>query len=183
VTYVSTPFVSELQIQLRTAQLAARIAEELAGREVVVVVVLKGAFVFAADLIRRLAENGLSPEVDFIRAASYGDADQSSGKISLQLDASLELAGKYILMVDDICDTGLTLSFLAARLKRRSPAGLKTCVLLNKPSRRENDFIPDYIGFEIPDEFVVGYGLDYAEQHRCLPFVTTLNRKGNLDDR
>jgi len=169
-----TPLISELQIHLRTAQIAEQIVRDCQVREMAVVVVLKGAFVFAADLLRRLAEQGMSLEVDFLRAASYGENDRSAGKVSLQLDVSIDLVGKQVLLIDDICDTGLTLTNLVAHLKRKGTTNIKTCVLLDKPDRRQAVFNPDYSGFIIPDRFVVGYGLDYAEQFRCLPYIASI---------
>lgn len=173
------PYISELNIHLRTANLAARIAADFAGREMATIIVLKGAFVFASDLLRRLAIQGLTPAVDFLRAASYGESDQSSGKVSLQLDLSLDLRGKDVLLIDDICDTGLTLGYLVEHIYRKQPSSVRTCVLVDKPSRRETEFTPDYIGFEIPNMFVVGYGLDYAEEFRCLPYIASLELPGS----
>jgi len=170
-----TTLITELDIQVRTASMAVKIAQAYTGRPLVVVVVLKGAFVFAADLIRRFSSHGLTLEIDFIRAASYGDNDSSAGKVSLQLDVSLNLSGKDVLLVDDIADSGLTLSHLVRHLQRKGVASVKTCVLLDKPLRRRTPFTPDHVGFEIPDRFVVGYGLDYAERYRCLPFIATID--------
>ncbi len=168
------PLISELEIRYRTARMAAEIASDYRDRPLVIVAVLKGSFVFAADLMRRLYEQFLTPDLDFIRAASYGDGDRSSGKVSLQLDVSLALSGKDVLLVDDIADSGLTLSHLVAHLRCKGVASLKTCVLLDKPSRRETSFTPDYIGFTIPNLFVVGYGIDFAEHYRYLPYIASL---------
>jgi len=156
-----------------------RIVRDYKDQAVIVVIVLKGAFIFAADLTRRLAEQGLRLRLDFLRAASYGDSDLSSGKVSLQLDVSLPLVNQKVLLIDDIIDTGLTLSFLAQHLKRKGATEVKTCVLLDKPARRLIDFKPDYIGFSIPDVFVVGYGLDFAEEHRCLSGLAILHKEQN----
>lgn len=136
--------------------------------------VLKGSFMFAADLLRRLYEYGISPEVDFIRAASYGSDDVSSGKVSLQLDMSIKVSNKEVLLVDDIADTGLTLSFLIRHVERKGALRVRTCVLLDKPSRRVIPFQPDYAGFQIPNKFVVGYGIDFAERYRNLPYIACL---------
>jgi hypoxanthine phosphoribosyltransferase len=170
----SKPLISELEIRWRIAQIATLIADEYQGRPLVLIPVLKGAFIFSADLLRCLCERGATPVVDFIRAASYGEGDHSSGKVRLQLDVSVALANRDVLLVDDIADSGLTLSHLVAHLKRKGAASVKTCVLLDKPSRREVEFHPDFVGFEIPNCFVVGYGIDFAEDYRYLPYITCL---------
>jgi hypoxanthine phosphoribosyltransferase len=171
------PLISELEIRHRTSQLAEEIAKDFAGKDLVVVVVLKGAFMFATDLLRLLHQKGAMPDMDFIRAASYGSDDLSSGKIKLQLDVSIALDNRSVLLVDDIADTGQTLKNLSDHLKKKGSASVATCVLLDKPSRRQVKFNPEYTGFVIPNEFVVGYGLDYAEKYRSLPYITTVHSK------
>ncbi len=168
------PLFTELQIRHRTAQLAGQIAEDYRGKDIVAVIVLKGAFMFAADLLRRLYDMGLNPDVDFIRAASYGDSSKSSSRIEISLDVSSELKDRSVLIMDDIIDTGRTLAHLHEHLAAKGADVIRSCVLLDKPSRREVEFQPDYTGFEIPDVFVVGYGMDYAERYRYLPFITTV---------
>ncbi len=170
------PLITELEIKRRTAQIARQFAAKLNNDKLVVVVILKGSFMFASDLLRRLYECNLTPQVDFLRAASYGYGDITTGKVSLQLDVSLNLTGCNVLLVDDIIDTGLTLSYLVTHIMRKGAAKVETCVLLDKPAHRTIPFTPDYVGFEIPDRFVVGYGLDYAEKHRSLPFIVSLER-------
>jgi hypoxanthine phosphoribosyltransferase len=172
-----TPLITEIEIRRRTDQLARSIAADANGKPLVVILVLKGSLIFGADLLRRLFDYGVMPQVDFIRAASYGSGDVSSGRVSLQLDASLDLSEKDVILLDDITDTGLTLEHLVNHLKRKGAGRVRTCVLLDKPARRVNGFAPDLVGFEIPDRFVVGYGLDYAEEFRNLPFITTLEPK------
>lgn len=134
---------------------------------------LKGAFVFAADLLRRLNRNDIKTEVDFIRASSYGQNDVSTGEVRLTGELSVDVTDKFVLVVDDIIDTGKTLQVVHNELKFRGAEVVRTCVLLDKPSRRLTDFSPDYVGFQIPDIFVVGYGMDYAEKWRHLPCIMT----------
>jgi len=177
---VSRPFISDIQIQRRVAQLAGEIVRDLSGSSLTVVAILKGSFIFAADLTRRLSNLGLTPAVDFIRAASYGDKDRSSGEVKILWDVTMPLEGRNVLLIDDIIDTGRTMSCLYSYLLERKPRLLRTCCLLDKSSRREVKFNPDYIGFVIPDFFVVGYGLDFADSQRCLPYIT--ERQNDDDD-
>jgi len=147
------------------------------SRELVLVVVLKGAFVFAADLARALALAEGAPEtrIEFLGVQSYGEATASSGDVRLTLDLAHPIAGKHVLLVEDIVDTGLTLSYLADMLRARGPASLRVCALLDKPSRRRVPTKADYVGFTIDDVFVVGYGLDHAGAHRGLPDIVALD--------
>jgi len=157
--------LSEKQIQARIGALARRINRDYSGREIILVGVLKGAFIFLADLSRRIK----SPvKIDFVRAASYGTGTCSSGKVKLTKEPKLSLKGKDVVIVEDIIDTGVTLRFLHRCLQARRPRTLTVATLLDKPSRRKVPFRADYVGFEIPDYFVVGYGLDCAEEHRNL---------------
>ena len=156
---------SEKQIQQRIGALARQITKDYSGREIILVGVLKGAFVFLADLSRRIKR---PVKIDFVRAASYGTGTCSSGKVNLTKKPELSLKGKDVVIVEDIIDTGVTLRFLHRCLKARRPRSLTVVTLLDKPSRRKVRFRADYIGFEIPDYFVVGYGLDCAEEHRNL---------------
>ena len=158
-------FLSEEQIQARVAALARRINRDYAGREVILIGVLKGAFVFLADLSRRMK---IPVKIDFVRAASYGTGTCSSGKVKLTKEPELSLKGKDVVIVEDIIDTGVTLKFLHRCLQARRPRSLTVATLLDKPSRRKVAFQADYVGFTIPDHFVVGYGLDCAEEHRNL---------------
>lgn len=159
------------EIEARVAELAAELAEEYADKNPLLIGVLKGSIVFLADLMRKLY---FPLEIDLVCCKSYGNSDTSSGQVDLLLDVSCELAGRHVLLVEDIVDTGTTLDRLVSLLKARQPASLKICCLLDKPSRRLAPLRPDYVGFEIPDKFVVGYGLDFAERYRWLPHVAVV---------
>jgi len=171
---LSEILLSAAQIEAKVAELGAAVARDYAGKRPVLVGVLKGSVVFLADLLRHME---IPVEVDFVAAESYGSSTQSSGTISVRLEPTLDVAGRHVLVVEDIIDTGLTLGKLLEMLQTRRPASLKVCTLLDKPARREADVEPDYVGFEVPDEFVVGYGLDYAEEYRNLPCVGILKRE------
>ena len=155
-------------IDRRVRELADRISLEYEGTELLVVGVLKGAFVFMADLIRNL---NVPCRIDFIRAASYGSGSVSSGKIRIEKDIETPIAGRDVLIVEDIVDTGLTLCSLVKILRERQPASIRVCAFLDKRERRQVPFQADYVGFSIPDHFVVGYGLDYNEKFRFFPDV------------
>jgi len=155
----------------RVAELAAMIDKDYAGRDLLVIGVLKGAFIFLADLVRSLH---ISSSVDFVMISSYGSGRESSGNVVIKKDIDALVAGRDILIVEDILDTGITLSGLVDIINNRNPASLRVCVLLDKPSRRTIPFTADYVGFYIPDEFVVGYGLDCNEKYRHLPDVRIL---------
>jgi len=157
-------------IARRVDELARRIAADMPG-EFLVVVVLKGSFVFAADLIRALESAGAGARVDFVTLASYGSGTESAGSVSLTRDLSEDVAGRRVLLVDDIVDTGRTLRFAREELARRGAAEVRTCVLLDKTARRAVEIAPDYVGFAIADRFVVGYGLDLAHRYRGLPYI------------
>jgi len=157
--------ISERRIQQKVTALARQISQDFAGREVLLIGILKGAFIFMADLARRMT---VPVRVDFVRVASYGCGTQSSGKIKLTKDIETSLQGREVIIVEDIIDTGITLKHLYAHLKARRPHSLRVVTLLDKPSRRKVDFQADYQGFQIPDRFVVGYGLDCAEEYRNL---------------
>lgn len=169
------PLFSELEIQHRTSQLARQIAKELNGLEIIVIAVLKGSFVFAADLLRRLSKLDVHPKIDFIQTSSYGSNTETSGDVIIKMDVSIPLEGKHVLLVDDIIDSGYTLAKIRDHLGSKGISSVRSCVLLNKPSRRRVEFEPDYVGFDIPDYFVVGYGLDFDEQYRYLPFITVVD--------
>jgi hypoxanthine phosphoribosyltransferase len=155
----------------RVRELAGQISRDYADREPLIVGILNGAFVFMADLIRAL---DVRCRIDFIRMASYGAGSVSSGEIRIGKDLETPIAGSDVLIVEDIIDTGLTLSHLVEILRSRQPASLKVCALLDKRERRRVAFTADYVGFTIPDRFVVGYGLDYNEKFRFLPDVRVL---------
>lgn len=159
----------------RVAALAADIRRDYASSEepVHLVCVLKGAFVFFSDLVRELALPGCT--LDFIVVSSYQKAKRSSGEVRLIKDLDSGIEGRHVVVVEDIVDTGLTLTYLLEMLRARGPASLRTACLLSKPSRREVDVPVEYVGFTIADRFVVGYGLDYAEQYRDLPYIGVLD--------
>ena len=167
--YVIDPMISAKSIAARVEALAAEIHEEFADTDKLVVVgLLRGSFVFIADLVREL---DLPVEVDFIEATSYGDAMESSREVRILKDLRGEISNRDVLVVEDIIDTGHTLKHVVGLLKAKGPRRLKTIALLDKPSRREVDIAADWIGFEIPDEFVVGYGIDFAQRNRNLDHI------------
>jgi len=165
--------ITEIQIAARVAEMTAEIQHDFKGRELVVVSVLTGTVMFLADLIRHLE---LPLRLDFMGVSSYG-AGTESGELVFTKELRLDVAGRDVLLVDDILDTGKTLDRVLAKLFVLRPRSIKSCVLLDKPSRRVENIHADYVGFVIPDRFVVGYGLDYAERYRNLPFVGVLNPK------
>jgi hypoxanthine phosphoribosyltransferase len=160
----------EAEIAARVAELAAQIARALPP-EFDLVGLLKGSFVFAADLVRALDRHGCTPRVDFMRVSSYGQGTTSSGIVSLMGEPPVGIKGAPVLLVDDIQDTGRTLHFTRSLLLERGAAQVWTCTLLDKPSRREVTGEVDFVGFTIPDVFVVGYGIDWAERYRHLPYL------------
>ncbi|MGB9813951.1 MAG: hypoxanthine phosphoribosyltransferase [Thermovenabulum sp.] len=164
--------ISEEEIKAKLKELGKRITEDYKGVDNILLVgVLKGAVLFIADLVRHI---DLPLEIDFMAVSSYGASTESSGVVRILKDLEQNIQGKNILIVEDIIDSGLTLSYLYNLLKSRKPADIKICTLLDKPSRRKIDIKVDYVGFEIPDYFVVGYGLDYNEKYRNLPFIGVL---------
>jgi hypoxanthine phosphoribosyltransferase len=160
----------EAEVAQRVEALAGDVVQAI-GVEFVVIGVLKGSFVFLADLVRALARAGGTPNVEFMRLASYGQQMESSGEVLLLGDVPRDFGGKAVLLVDDIVDTGLSMAYGKRLLTERNAARVWTCALLDKPSRRQVDIGIDFVGFEIPDVFVVGYGIDYAEQYRYLPYI------------
>ncbi|MBF0425814.1 MAG: hypoxanthine phosphoribosyltransferase [Magnetococcales bacterium] len=165
-----TTLFTETQVLERVAALAAEMAPRLEP-EPIVLGLLKGALVFTADMLRALSRQGVKPLLDCMALASYGKGTISSGSIQVRMDNTLDLAGRQVLLLDDILDSGNTMSFAVQRLRDKGAAHILTCVLLDKPSRRQVSFAADFVGFTIPDTFVVGYGIDYAEHHRELPQV------------
>ena len=162
---------SEELLRDRIRQLGEEITKDYAGQELVLVCILRGSYIFMADLSRAI---DLPLSADFIALSSYGKGTSSSGQVELRKDLSDPVEGKHLLIVEDILDSGNTLYYLTNLLKTRHPASVRICTLLNKPERREKDIHPDYVGFTIPDAFVVGYGLDYAEKYRNRPYVGIL---------
>ena len=163
--------VSAEDLQRRVAELGSEISRDYAGRSLLLVGVLKGAVFFLSDLMRYIEG---PVEVDFMAVASYGSATDSSGVVRILKDLDVAIEGRDVLIVEDIVDSGLTLQYLMRNLGSRNPRTLEVCALLTKPARRKVDLPTRYVGFEIADRFVVGYGLDYAERHRNLPFVAVL---------
>jgi hypoxanthine phosphoribosyltransferase len=159
-------------LEQRIAELGAEISQEYEGRDLLLVGVLKGAVFFMADLMRELT---VPCEIDFMAISSYGAATDSSGVVRILKDLDANIAGRDVLVVEDIIDSGLTLSYLMRSLKARKPASLEICALLTKPERREIDVPVKFVGFEIPNKFVIGYGLDFAERYRNLPYVAVLH--------
>jgi hypoxanthine phosphoribosyltransferase len=160
--------IPEEALQAKIGEIAARISEDYDGRSILVIGVLKGAIFFISDLVRRLT---VPCELDFMAVSSYGAATHSSGVVRILKDLDIPIAGRHVLIVEDVIDSGLTLSYLLKNLTSRGPASLEICTLLAKPGYRRLNITARYVGFELPDVFVVGYGLDYAERHRNLPFI------------
>ena len=165
--------ISEEELSKKVEELAGEISEDYKGCEVLVVTLLKGGVMFSVDLMRKLT---VPVEIDFMNVSSYGSSSKTSGVVKIDKDLDKPIAGKHVLLVEDIIDSGLTLNYVKENLLSREPASLKICTILDKPSRRKTHVDVDYTGFEIPDEFVVGYGLDYAQKHRNLPYVGILKR-------
>ena len=169
--------INEEELGKITARLGRQITEEYKNSDklLVVIVILKGSLIFASDLIRKI---DMPLEIEFMKVSSYGAGTKNSGEIKIHLDLNRENLEKYnILIIEDIVDSGRTLSRLTQLLKNRNANNVKTCTLLDKPSRREVEFVPDFCGETIPDEFVIGYGLDFDEKYRNLPFVGILKRE------
>jgi len=165
--------ISESELEAKVEELAKKISDDYKGCEVLVVTLLKGGVMFSVDLMRKLT---VPVEIDFMNVSSYGSSSKTSGVVKIDKDLDKPIAGKHVLLVEDIIDSGLTLNYVKEILLSREPASLKICTILDKPSRRKTHVDVDYTGFEIPDEFVVGYGLDYAQKHRNLPYVGILKR-------
>jgi len=162
--------IGEAEIAARVEALAAEIAQTISD-DLVVIGLLKGAVMFVADLVRALYRAGARPEIEFMRLSSYGLAKVSSGEVHLLGDIPIDLAGRRVLLVDDIIDTGRSIAYAAALLRQRGVGELWTCALLDKPARREVTVDVGFVGFTIEDVFVAGYGIDYAEKYRYLPYI------------
>ena len=168
---IESILLDQKAIHQRVQELAEQLSNDFRGQDVLMIGVLKGSFCFHADLVRAMS---IPVVVDFVACSSYGASTASSGTLRFTKDLSLDAAGKVLVIVEDIVDSGLTLQGMRELLQAKNPAQVVSAVLLDKPSRRAVDIQPDYIGFTIPDAFVVGYGLDYAEKYRELPFVGIL---------
>lgn len=164
--------IGEAELQARIVELGVEISKDYAGRDLLLVGVLKGAVFFMADLMRELT---VPCEIDFMAISSYGAGTDSSGVVRILKDLDINISGRDVLVVEDIIDSGLTLSYLMRSLKARKPASVEICALLTKPDRREVEVPVAYVGFEIPNKFVIGYGLDFDERYRNLPYVAVLH--------
>lgn len=171
--------IAEADIQRRVRELAAEISRDYAGEEVTLIGVLKGAFIFLSDLARHLT---IPNTIEFMAVSSYGMGTTSSGAVRVLMDLRRSIEGRHVLIVEDIVDTGLTLHYLLELLHTREPASLKTCALVRKKERHEVEIAIDYLGFDIPNVWVVGYGLDYAEGYRALPFIGVIDPKDDHPD-
>ena len=169
---VTEVLIDEDRLRARVVELGEEISADYAGRDLLLIGVLKGAVFFMADLMRTLT---IPCEIDFMAISSYGAQTDSSGVVRILKDLDINIEGRHVLVVEDIIDSGLTLSYLIRNLEAREPASLEVCALMTKPDRREIDVPVRYIGFEIPNRFVIGYGLDFAERYRNLPFVGVLD--------
>jgi hypoxanthine phosphoribosyltransferase len=169
---VGEVLLDEDRLQTRIRELGAEITADYAGRELLLVGVLKGAVFFMADLMRSIT---VPCEIDFMAISSYGASTDSSGVVRILKDLDINIEGRHVVVVEDIVDSGLTLSYLMRNLESREPASLEVCALLTKPGRREIDVDVRYVGFEIPNKFVIGYGLDFAERYRNLRYVGVLH--------
>ncbi|MDF2986466.1 MAG: hypoxanthine phosphoribosyltransferase [Eubacterium sp.] len=165
--------ISKGELDRQVEELGSRISKDYEGQELVIIGVLKGGFIFLADLARKIT---IPVDLDFMSVSSYGDSSKSSGVVKIIKDVDINISGKHVLIVEDIIDTGLTLNHLVELLKTRGPLSVKICAALDKPSRRKVDVQVDYKGIEIPDEFVIGYGLDYAGKYRNIPEVCVLKK-------
>ena len=165
---------TEEQIKSKVKEIAKQLNNDYKGEEVVMVCVLKGSLPFYADLIRLLE---FPVQFDMVCVSSYGASTESSGSLKIKLDSGVSFENKNVIIIEDILDTGNTLTNLLEHFKTKNPKSMKLCCMLDKPSRRIRDIYADYVGFEIPDEFVVGYGLDYNEKYRQLPYIGVLKRE------
>ena len=171
---VAEVLIEEDRLRSRVVELGEEISADYAGRDLLLIGVLKGAVFFMADLMRTLT---IPCEIDFMAISSYGAQTDSSGVVRILKDLDINIEGRHVLVVEDIIDSGLTLSYLIRNLEAREPASLEICALMTKPDRREIEVPVRYVGFEIPNRFVIGYGLDFAERYRNLPYVGVLHQE------
>ena len=167
------PIVTQEQMRTRIKDLGRQIASDYADKDLILVGILKGAFAFYADLARAIR---IPLRVDFLVVSSYGSRAKTSGKVKMVTDLTENIAGRDVLLVEDIVDSGLTVQHLTKTLSKRKPKSIKVCALLNKPDRRQVTVHVDYVGFEIPDKYVIGYGLDYQQKYRNLPYLAVLDQ-------
>lgn len=170
--------ISEERVLARIGELAEQISRDFAGKELKLICILKGSIFFTTELAKRIS---LPVKLDFMSVSSYGDGTESSGRVKIVKDLDESVKNEHILVVEDIVDSGRTLSFLLELLKSRRPASLSLCTLLDKPERRVTEVAVDYTGFVIPDEFVVGFGLDYAQRYRALPYIGLLRLDESIE--
>lgn len=168
---ITKVLIDEEKIAKRVAELGAQIEKDYEGKEPIVVAILKGSIIFYGDLVRKIK---LPMRFDTMAVSSYGSGTSSSGNVKIKKDMSHDICGKDVLIIEDIIDSGNTMKSLTALLEHRGAKSIKVCAFLDKPSRRQTDFKADYVGYSIPDEFVVGYGLDYDEKYRNLPYIGVL---------
>lgn len=168
---ISKVLVSKEQIATRVKEMAEQISKDYEGKNILCVCILKGAMIFLSDLVRELK---VPVQIDTMEISSYGNSTQSSGEVVIRKDLRTDIKGRDVLIVEDIIDTGISLKTLLSMLNKREPASIKVAAFLDKPERRVNDFEGDYIGYKIPNEFAIGYGLDYSERYRELPYVGVL---------
>jgi len=166
--------ITKEQVKARTRELGQQISRDYQGQDLLLVCVLKGAVTFLTDLMREIT---IPHAIDFMAISSYGASTESSGVVRILKDLDTNIEGRNVLIVEDIIDTGRTLHYITQNLKTRRPKSLRICTLLSKPSRREIDIPLDYVGFEIPNKFVIGYGLDFAEIYRSLPYIGVLKKE------
>lgn len=163
--------LTESQIDSRVTELAEEIKRDYAGKNPMFISVLRGSFIFMADLVRKV---DIPCTLDFMAVSSYENKSVTTGAVKITKDLDIDIEGRHIIIVEDILDSGLTLSFIIKLMEPKKPASVRICTLLDKPARRQVDIHPDYSGFAVPDEFVVGYGLDYADKYRNLPYIGIL---------
>lgn len=171
---ISKILIDEKTLQNRVAQLGAELSKDYEGKFPLLICVLKGAVIFMSDLVQKI---DTAIEMDFMATSSYGHSTETSGQVRILKDLDKSVENRHVLIVEDIIDSGLTLTYIKNMLKERHPQSIKVCTLLEKPARRISQVDIDYIGFEVPDEFVVGYGLDYAEKYRNLPYIGVLKEE------
>jgi hypoxanthine phosphoribosyltransferase len=167
------PIVTQEEMRARIRELGKQIATDYAGRDLILVGVLKGAYAFYADLARAIR---IPMRVDFMVVTSYGSKSKTTGKVKMVTELTEDVKGKDVLLVEDIVDSGLTIQYLVKTISKRKPRSIKVCTLLSKPERRVVEVQIDYVGFRIPDKYVVGYGLDYQQEYRNLPYLAVLDK-------
>lgn len=168
---IESVYLSQEQIAKKVKEMAQKINEDYVGKDILLVPTLKGSFMFASDLIRNIK---LPSDIDFIALSSYGNAAETSGKVKITKDLTMDISNKHLIIIEDIIDSGVTMDFLINYLKLKNAASVEIATLLNKPARRKKDINIKYSGFEVEDQFLVGYGLDYAEKYRNLPYIGIL---------